>query len=95
MTRVYRFTSAGIIILLPIYAQMLSMELMGPGSMLWGLVENIQLGTLNGEEWAERMYTNITVWFMWLIRAAVIGYLIYAEFMRQNVTRRTAIGGPR
>lgn len=94
MTRIYRFTAGGTIILLTIYMQMVSMEIMGPGSMLWGLVENIQYGTINGEQWAERMYTNITVWFMWLIRAAVIGYLIYAEFTRENVTKHAPIGGP-
>lgn len=95
MSRAWTFVAAGLIILVTIWMQRVSIEILGPGSMMWEMVADVQFGTIDGEQWAKQMYEAITVWFMWLIRGAVIAGALYKEFARENVTVQVPVGGPR
>jgi hypothetical protein len=86
MSRAGTFVALGIIIIAAVYSRQLAMEIIGPGSLMWSLVVDIQYAGINGEEWAEEMYVNITVWVPWLIVGAGIAGAVFREFRRQNVT---------
>jgi len=85
MSRAGTIVTVGIIILVTIWMQRMAVELLGPNSMMWGLIADVTW-PVDGEEWAEQMYVAITVYFMWLIRiGAVVGGFV-REFRKQNVT---------
>jgi len=85
MSRAGTVVAVGIIILVTIWMQRVSVELLGPSSMMWQSIADVTW-PVDGDVWAERMYVAITVWFMWLIRVgAVVGGLV-REFRRENVT---------
>ncbi|UIP01697.1 hypothetical protein Hbl1158_16980 (plasmid) [Halobaculum sp. CBA1158] len=94
MSRIRTFAAIGVILLVTLYAQQLLIDVIGPTSNLYQMVEGVTW-PVNGEEWAAEMYEAITVWFMWVIRVGVIVIGLYNEFVRQNVTtQRAAAGGP-
>lgn len=85
MSRAGTIVAVGLILVVTIWMQRLAFELLGPSSMMWGMIENITF-PVDGDQWAERMYVAITVWFMWLIRiGAIVGGFV-REFRRENVT---------
>jgi len=85
MSRAGTIVAVGIIILVTIWMQRVAVELLGPSSMLWGLIADVTW-PVDGDAWAERMYVAISVYFMWLIRVgAVVGGFV-REFRKQNVT---------
>lgn len=94
MSRVYTFLAVAMVIVVSIYVQDLAIQLLGPGTQMW---ENIASITwpVDGDVWAEEMYTAITVWFIWIIRVGAVAGGIYREFLQQNVTAARARGAPR
>lgn len=86
MSRAGTFVAIGLVVIVAVYSRRMAIELLGPGSMMWGLVANVQYGTINGEEWATQIYEAVTVWVPWFIVAAAIAGGFFREFRRENVT---------
>lgn len=85
MSRAGTIVAVGLIILVTIWMQRFSHELLGPSSMLWGLIADVEW-PVDGDVWAEQMFVAINVYFMWLIRiGAIVGGFV-REFRRENVT---------
>ena len=92
MSRAFNFVAVGVLIVLTVWAQRVSVELLGPTSMLWNMVADVNSFGIDGEQWAEDLYIAITVWVMWIIRGAAVVGLLVKEFSRENVTR-ARVGG--
>jgi len=88
MSRVTTFAAIGVVIIVAVYSRELTMTLLGPGSMMWNLVADVQFGSINGEEWARDMFQAVFVWVPWLLVGAAILGGAYREFTRTNVTQR-------
>lgn len=92
MSRAFTFVSIGLILIATIYLQDLAMTMFGPGSGLYEMVADVNY-LLDGQQWADRMYVAVTVWFMWIIRIGAIVAGLYREFRQQNVTAARVGGG--
>lgn len=94
MTRVQTWLGIALIIVITIWAQRISLELLGPGSLFYDLIKDITW-PVDGDQWADQMYVSISVWFMWIIRIGAIAYGFYAEIVRQNVSAQVGAQGAR
>jgi len=90
MSRVDTFIGIGVVILAAVFSRRLAFELLSPGAPLFKLVAGIQYGSIDGEAWAREMYVNVAVWVPWLLVGGAIIVGAYREFVRQNVTQRSA-----
>ena len=94
MSRLQTWLGIALIIVITIWAQRIALELLGPGTVFYQQIEHITW-PVNGDEWADRMYVTISVWFMWIIRIGAVVYGFYAEIVRQNVSAQVGAQGAR
>lgn len=92
MSKARTFVSIGIILIVTIWMQRVSVEILGPSSQMWQMIADVTW-PVDGDVWAEKMYVAITVWFIWIIRIGAILIGLYSMFTKQNVTTTTS-GGP-
>jgi len=91
MSRILTFLGVALVIVVSIYMQDLAIRLLGPNSSMWALIADITW-PVDGDVWAERTYTAITVWFIWIIRVGAVAAGFYREFLGQKVTAQTPAG---
>ena len=94
MGRVSTWLGIALLIVITIWAQRITLEILAPGTVFYSQIEHITW-PVDGDQWAEQMYITISVWFMWIIRVGAIAYGFYWEITKQNVSARAGAQGAR
>lgn len=87
MVRISSIVAVGVSIIIAVYARRLSVQVLGPGSMLRGLVDGVTYGSIDGSQWAAEMYVNITVWVPWIVVGGTVLAVFYVELQDQRLSR--------